>query len=550
MDNIIVNVNSSSPFNNMGQVYVFAQSNGETRFVAKSNSQASMFRVAIPKNKFPSGIAQVTLFSAAGEPLNERIFFIQQSIAQLNLKIGTGTTNGTIRQKMKIDLDVQSSDGKPVKGYFAASVIDENKIPVSNIAETNILSQLLLKSDLRGYVEQPDYYFTDISKDTEASLDLLMLTQGYRRFEWKSLLAGTTETAKFPVEKLTNVSGTITIDKKPVPNAKVTLFTNSGSLFLLDSLADANGHFAFRNMFLRDSVRFVLKAQTPKGDKNVTITLDDNQQSDKLIPQIPMPESANSKQLLTYLAADKELFNTETQFGIGDHAIALNQVNITGGEKATIKKALPTSNNLNGAGNADQVLGPDYFSKATCSTVEQCLQGLVGVIFRNGVPYSTRTTSLTDAPMLVIFNGVREQTGFLATLSVQELGSVEVLRSIAYTAMYGSEGGNGILIITSKTGPDQIADTYKPGIVNFSPKGYYAVRTFYSPQYDNPKENTKIADLRSTIYWKPNIITDQNGHASFEYFNAGSPGTYRVTIEGIDAAGNLGHKVYKYKVDQ
>jgi hypothetical protein len=301
-------------------------------------------------------------------------------------------------------------------------------------------------------------------------------------------------------------------------------------------------------MFLRDSVRFVVKAQTPKGDKNVTITLDNNLQDDQLMPRIPMPESANSKQLSTYLAADKELFNTETQYGIGDHIIALKEVNING-VKTTIKKAMANSNNLNGAGRADQVLGTDYFAKATCATVEQCLQGLVGVIFRNGNPYSTRTTSLTDAPMLVIFNGVREQPGFLRTLSVHEIGSVEVLRTIAYTAIYGTDGGNGILVITSKSGPDMVDDGYKPGIINLSPKGYYAVRTFYSPQYDSPKTNTKLADLRSTIYWKPNIVTDQNGHASLEYFNAGKPGTYRVTVEGIDATGNLAHKVYKYKVE-
>ncbi|MCO5945870.1 hypothetical protein [Mucilaginibacter flavidus] len=58
-----------------------------------------------------------------------------------------------------------------------------------------------------------------------------------------------------------------------------------------------------------------------------------------------------------------------------------------------------------------------------------------------------------------------------------------------------------------------------------------------------------MADLRSTIYWNPNIITDKDGKASFEYFNADGKGTYRVVVEGIDADGNLGRQVLRYKVE-
>jgi uncharacterized protein YfaS (alpha-2-macroglobulin family) len=92
-------------------------------------------------------------------------------------------------------------------------------------------------------------------------------------------------------------------------------------------------------------------------------------------------------------------------------------------------------------------------------------------------------------------------------------------------------------------------ERYAPGVITYTPKGYYKAREFYSPQYDNPKTNQKMADLRSTIYWNPNIITDKDGKASFEYFNADSKGTYRVVVEGIDADGNLGRQVYRYKVE-
>ena len=100
-------------------------------------------------------------------------------------------------------------------------------------------------------------------------------------------------------------------------------------------------------------------------------------------------------------------------------------------------------------------------------------------------------------------------------------------------------------LVTSKKGLARLGFYF----AFYSPKGYYRARTFYSPQYDDPKTNRSIADLRSTIFWKPNIVTDKAGHASFEYYNGGEKGTYRITIEGIDIDGNLGRKIYRYKVE-
>lgn len=134
-------------------------------------------------------------------------------------------------------------------------------------------------------------------------------------------------------------------------------------------------------------------------------------------------------------------------------------------------------------------------------------------------------------------------------LNANDIASIEVLRSIAYTSIYGGRAGGGVIIITTKRGGGSYVQRYSPGIISYNPKGYYKANVFYSPQYDDPKTNTQIPDLRSTIYWKPNIITNNNGKASVEYFNADSKGTYRVVIEGIDSDGNLGRQVYHYKVE-
>jgi len=121
-----------------------------------------------------------------------------------------------------------------------------------------------------------------------------------------------------------------------------------------------------------------------------------------------------------------------------------------------------------------------------------------------------------------------------------------------YYSIYGSQAGpGGVILITMKRGDEDHSYLSRPapGIVTVSPKGYYKIREFYSPKYDDPKTNTAVADLRSTIYWNPDVITDKDGNASFDFFNAGSKGTYRVVIEGIDSDGNIGRQVYRYKVE-
>ena len=75
-----------------------------------------------------------------------------------------------------------------------------------------------------------------------------------------------------------------------------------------------------------------------------------------------------------------------------------------------------------------------------------------------------------------------------------------------------------------------LAMANQSGVVTITPKGYFRARMFYSPRYDN-KDQAQNADLRSTIYWNPNIVTDKNGDSSFDYYNADGKGTHKAVIE-------------------
>jgi hypothetical protein len=531
---------------NSKNIYVVAQSGGVVCYVARNNGGTSTFSASVPKNKFPSGIAQFTLFTATGEPLNERIAFIQREDDILNLKVSANASTLAPRQRVKINLNAANSSGKPVVGAFSASVIDESKVQTDEAAETSIFSQLLLTSDLKGFIEQPNYYFTKANEKTNADLDVLMMTQGYRRFAWKPLLANQLPSPAFLPEKTLQISGTVkTLGGKPVPNSKVMLFTTSGGTFILDTVADAQGKFAFKNLLFKDSIRFVIQARTAKNGKNVEISLD-NLPSRSVVKSVrPQDVEVGAEALNAYLKFSKKQYDEEAKYGLGNHTILLKEVTVT--EKR--KSALANSSNLNGPGNADQVITAEAFEKMGCTTIDQCLQGrLLGVIFRGGVPYSTRSM---NTPMQVILDGVYVESDFLQNIAPMDIASVEVLRTIGNTAIYGSRGGGGVLLINTKRGGDynySAANVYSPGIITYTPKGYYTARQFYAPKYDDPKTNVTIADLRTTIHWVPSIVTDNSGNASFEFFNAGTKGTYRVVVEGINDEGHLGRQVYRYQV--
>ncbi|WP_448633735.1 hypothetical protein [Pedobacter panaciterrae] len=107
----------------------------------------------------------------------------------MDLKVNSSKKEYSLREKVEIELDARDAAGNPLVGNFSVSVINEDVVPSDETTENSIFSQLLLSSDIKGYIEKPNYYFHNPTDETRANLDILMLTQGYRRFVWKDLIS-------------------------------------------------------------------------------------------------------------------------------------------------------------------------------------------------------------------------------------------------------------------------------------------------------------------------------------------------------------------------
>ena len=357
-------------------------------------------------------------------------------------------------------------------------------------------------------------------------------------------MAGNYPPLAFQPEKSIEISGHLkTPGGKPVPNGKVSLFSSKGSFFVLDTVTDAQGRFVFKDLIFGDSVRFIIQARNQKDRKNVQLVLDN-------VTRQPIVKNKNEPDvnvnvdaaMAYYLMNSKSQYEDLLKLGLINRPNMLREVSIVDKKSTRVEH----SENLNGAGNADQIYTLEDFQ--TCPTIEICLSGrMLGVIFQGGVPYSTRTPT---HPMQIIIDGIYATPDLLSSLDPTNVQSIEVLRTVGYTAIYGLYGSAGVLVVTTRRGPGLTTyNTYTPYIVTYKPLGYFVAREFYSPQYDNPKTNAQVPDLRSTIYWKPNVFTSVNGTKSVEYFNADGKGIYRAVVEGIDNDGNLARQVYRYKVE-
>ena len=151
--------------------------------------------------------------------------------------------------------------------------------------------------------------------------------------------------------------------------------------------------------------------------------------------------------------------------------------------------------------------------------------------------------------MQLIVDGMYMEPEFLDNIVPSDVETIEVLKSIGYTSIYGSRGGGGVLIITTKRGGTGTFNASRSveGITTFMPKGYDISREFYSPKYA-PESTDSAPDYRSTIYWNPFIVTNETGKGQFSYYCSDEPGTHRIVVEGIDMYGNFARAVYTYTV--
>lgn len=535
---ISIRVMLSADLLNHGELNLIAQRNGNVYSITKLPSTKQITNVVLNKNEISSGLVQITLFNAQGTPVAERLAFINNKSDKIDIEIQN--LNPTYSKKGNVNLTLlANNNSKAVQGSFSVAVTNADIVTPDAESESNILTGLLLTSDLVGYVEKPNHYFLKDDVQTRTHLDNLLLTQGWRKINWKDMATEPTLEVKYPAEKSLKISGTLLRDGKPFERRKLSIFSTNYGVFSADTLTDADGRFNFDNISFAEGTQFSLQSLDAAESNRVKVMIDEGISS--------MPVNIKKNHNTQISTKFNELVNTDFL----PRENLLKQVEII---KKTNKASLQSAN-LNGPGNADAVFTADDLKNAI--SLDHYLQGrIAGVQYYQKKFFLTKNNPGMDIPikenqpqpMDIYINGVLAVGGdfSLDDIPINDIESVEILKSVATTFAYGTT--NGVIIITMKSADMNFKSNIKsPGVSVISPKGYYISRQFYSPKYDNTSENK--TDLRTTVYWNPQVVTSTNGKVNFSYYNTDQSGNYRMVIEGIDADGNIGRSVLMYKVN-
>ncbi len=531
------------------EFYIIAQSGGFIYYAAKSVLSSPLYTASVAKSKFPTGILQVTLFASNGNPVSERIVFIRNNNDLLNISVTSPTKTFAARQKVKLDI-LSKNKTAPVQASLSMSVIDETKVPLDENAETTILTSLLLTSDLKGYIEKPNYYFNKVDDKTASDLDVLMLTQGYRRFSYRDIIADKRPAVYFLPEQGIDITGTLRNNTGlPIRKGNVRLQIPDNN-FSTQTITDPVGRFKFSNLFLSDST-------------SVTLNARDNLNSNSLMFMIDQPPLQGVTP--NYNAPD-EVTNIDSVL----HPYLQNRLreyNNTHTLKEVVIKDAPIVKKISHT-DFPALMGlsmdPDHLIRAEqikdCSFLASCLQGmLIGFTYDNNNFYVTRDYNAGNktTPAAIFYNGMNVDYNYLNNINASEVESIETFLKDDLSGINRMYNTNGVIVINGKKRPegkkitkDQLRELFPPKyLLTFTPMGYSKTREFYSPKYGGPASVISRPDLRTTIYWNPRLITDKTtGATSVEFFNADGRGNYRAVVEGIDADGNIGRFVYHYKV--
>ncbi len=492
----------------------------------------------IPAQQLPSGILQVTIFNRQNQPLAERLVFINAEEYVSNGTLQTDTVSFSARAKNVFSLNFLDT----LSGNYAVSVTSNE---VASNDQDNIVSRFLLSSDIKGYVFNPSYYFEKNDQVRADNLDLVLLTNGWRRYTWNEILSNRFPSMSIKDPNYITVKGMVKdpINGKPVANKRFSVFfkSKSKSLDFVPMETNGEGEFILDGLIFTDTVNLNIKnPMTRKTD--LLLSFSSTTLSNLFfLPKVKLPS-------YYFFAPDdikyKEIsslykLNTANDFS----GITMDDIKVK--VRLRSEKEAFENNNTTGRLGSFALRELDFITKPVSSglnILDYLKSKLTGVNISGGpIDYSivfrgTRTLMGGPVQMNIFLDEIEVRPNDVATLKVSDVALVKVFNNNL------SSGSGGSLAIYRKKDAGAIATNILANTTEGFLEGFSSSKEFFSPDYSIEKNNDILTDTRTTLYWNPYLNSDkENRKVSFSFYNNDSAKKFKVVVEGIQEDGKFLH---------
>ena len=500
----------------------------------------------VPTDNLPDGILMLTLSTIKDLPLSERLIYTERE-APLNIQIETDKRLYTKREPVTLKISLSEDSIIERKSNVSLSIVDETFTNNASKFPRTISSWFLLESDVRGIVEDPSYYFDPSNHDRLRDLDLLLRTQGWRDFAWKY------DSTYFPPENGFTVSGRLRKDNKnkSIVDSRVSIGIFGSKSNLIKTVpVDSTGRFKLSDIDLTGHATLIASSIGKKDHPEGLMTLDSvtynpAEVSDNMSAISILAEN-NQSNLKSYYKINEAI---KKKYKLSD-TISVGEVNIiTERHKDPQTVKVESSRKMYDKPDAELMVNEQM---GGYRNIPELIRGKITGVEVLGPDingdykiYIRGVTSQNGGTLpLVLIDGNQATFEDLLLMPVSIIDRIDVLKLVSSTVIFGmqadkknGEAANGVINLITKAGGGP--EVYKP--VDYTAKikisGYNASRIFYSPQHLPDSNSDLNPDLRSTLYWKPDINLEGTNEIILKYYNGDNSSLIKIIAEGITTTG-------------
>ena len=514
----------------------------------------------------PEGVCRINVFDNDGNVYASRsIYNRNEAIKVPVLEVMSDKENYLPFEKVNLHFKLMDGAGKPFRDRFCLAVRDTRS--QANALADDLRTSLLLSSDLKGFIENPSWYFDSVEPERDQALDLLMLVQGWERYDWQVMTGQKEFRERHRLEQMLTLNGWVInpSGKKPVEGIEVLAALMPTDKRLSETYTyttDSSGYFGFDiGTDFYDKARFTIDAHTTKKsllgsarirlDRSLTPAIRAYQPQELVFSGIQGGKKKSGRKKTENENEDEEfptIINASTGLLLPDVDIeeermyidyfTFNAFDVTKDVEIDLDKG-DYSTDLMGylldkgyevvpddSGGIESINGFQPFFYVHDSKKYQYIG-----IFENPSSIDSK-----DIKSIIVFDRPMYLMNILIQCplyqdylnkTMQDLtGSETLYQRMLLVDVLVKEGRE----LSTK---DEI---YKINKRITTVDGYSRPYEFYSPDYPNGPVIGEV-DYRRTLYWNPNVITDSIGQAEVEFYNSSITRHFNVEAAGITSSG-------------